>query len=95
MNPTPEKTEAMQMAEQVQDVAVQIIQSAAGVAHEVYMAALLEAIRAAASAYPCCAEQFGVLLVNNGQEIHQQGRQWAMRADAEQAMHTHANSTIH
>lgn len=79
MNQTPDQTEAMQLVKEVEEVTQQIIESAEGVPHEVYMAALLEAMRAAASAFPCCAPSLGELMVKNGQQILQEACQLAKR----------------
>ncbi|MCD2164683.1 hypothetical protein [Comamonas koreensis] len=75
MNQTPEQTEAMQLVKEIEAVAQQIIESAEGVLHEVYMAALLEAMRAAAATFPCCAPSLGELMVKNGLQILEQARQ--------------------
>ncbi len=95
MSQAQEKTEAMQMTDEVERVAAQIIQSSAGVPHEVYMAALLESLHATASAFPCCAEQLGILMVDKGLSIQQQVRERAARVDAGKAPHAPASATIH
>ena len=95
MNDKPATAEAVALANDVEALAVQIIQLAEGAEHEVYLAALLEAIRAGAAAFPCCAFQLGVLMASAGLEFQTLGHQNERRGQGDDALQVPATSTVH